>query len=195
MDENEVVEEPKNEINATELLETVERLKSTNDRLLNESKDYASKYRSLRDDIESKEKQALEKSENHRALYEKENIKARELQSSLETMQKKVKEKEYLYQIAKYAPDARDVLLVAQKLPKDQVTWNESTMGFDGIEEGLKDVRKNCDYLFEQKKPVPMTNNFPTMNKPEAKTLSAMNSKEKKDALSGALSTLLNKGL
>lgn len=187
-------EEQKPEIKMDDLLLEVDQLKSTKERLLKESKDYAIKYRTLRDEIDQKEKIALEKSDNHRALYEKSEIKNKEIALQLESMNKKMREKEYLFQIAKHAPDARDVLLVAQKLPKELVQWNDELTTFDGIEEGLKAVRKNYGFLFEEKKGVPMVNTIPSTNKTGDKTIKSMTMGEKKQALSSALETILTKG-
>lgn len=192
--DTENAEVQKEEMTPEMLKVELEQTKATKERLLKESKDYAAKYRSLRDEVDQKEKIALEKSENHRALYEKAEEKTKELESSLEMMKKKMKEKEFLFQIAKHAPDARDVLLVAQKLPKEVVQWNDDDMTFLGIEEGLKTVRKSCAFLFDEKKVSPMVNAVPSQQKAAPKTIVQMNASEKKEALGLALETILNKG-
>lgn len=180
------------ELSPEDLLTEVDQLRSTRERLLKESKDYANKYRSLRDDVDQKEKLALEKAENHKTLYERSESKIKEMELQLAETKKRVKEKEFLFQVAKYAPDARDITLVAQKLPRDVVAWNEDTLSFDGIEDGIKSVKKTYDYLFDSKKSISMVNSVPSLSRPEPKTLGQMNSIEKKGALQDALKTILN---
>lgn len=162
--EQEAPEAPKDaSVSVEELMAEVDKLRKTNERILSESKDYKTKFQSLRGEIDVKEKQELEKGEQWKELLEKERNEKFEYQEKIKGMKNKVLNKSLKFELAKAAFDAEDLELLATALPETMVQIDEDNLTISGIKEAVEHLRKEKPFLFKKQ-------NNPTMvtGKPEA---------------------------
>jgi translation elongation factor EF-G len=147
---NEVAEgqEQAQEIDVNALVARLEKLESTNERLLNESKQYKTKYQGLRTEVETKQKQQLEESENWKELLEIEKNRNFEVNESMKAMKQKVIKSNLHAEVARYAKNAHDINDVVSNLPKDLLNIDEENLRIEGIKEAVETVVKEKPYLF-----------------------------------------------
>ena len=144
--------ESKKEVDVESLVQRLEQLESTNKRILDESKQYKEKYRSLRTEVEGKEQKQLEDNENWKELLDMEKNKTHGLNEQLQQFKKTALKKELEAQVARKAPDAFDVDDVIRSLPKDAISIDEEALTIKGIDEAISTVRESKHYLFKQDK-------------------------------------------
>jgi len=184
-------EEVKPEINLEELVQTVDKLKSTNERLLSESKDWKAKYQGMRLETENREKKELEDKESWKELLEKERDEKFKIEENFKSLKKQTLKKQLQFEVAKHASDAHNIDTVLSTLPTDMLQIDEENMSVSGIKDCIDSLRKDHGYLFKSENTPSMVNKRPG-KMPTSKTLGEMNKNEKMDALSGALSKLLS---
>jgi hypothetical protein len=134
------------DINA--LMARLEKLESTNDRLLNESKQYKTKYQGLRSEVETKQQKHLEENENWKELLEIEKNRNFEINENMKSMKQKVIKSNLHAEVARYAKNAFDVSDVVSNLPKEMLNIDEENLRVDGIREAVELVIKEKPYLF-----------------------------------------------
>jgi hypothetical protein len=163
--------------------EQVSKLSFQNERLLSESKEWAGKYRSLRDKVESEEKKKLEESENWKELLEREKQEKFELSEAIKNMKEKSLRQSINFEVAKHANDAHKVeRVIGAVLDSDIVTVSDDGTSFSGVAEAIEALRNEEPYLFKQEKPAGMVNSNPSGQTPKGKTLGEMTRAER-DAL------------
>lgn len=167
------------------LEDRLSQLEKTNQRLLNESKDYKTKYQSIKDEQDKKEKENLTQKENWKALLDKERQERDAERSQFQTFKKHNLSKLLEYEILKHAPDVQDVNLVKQALPVDMITAFEedNEIKFSGIKEGLEKIKKEKTFLFKAQNIPQMTSAKPGSQNAQslngtAKTLANMSKDE-----------------
>lgn len=171
---------------------TIAGLKSTNERLLNESKDHAGKYRTLRDEVSTKEKADLEQNEQWKELLDKEKNSHFELGEKYKGLRKQTLQKSLEFEIAGLAKDAFDVRDVINSMPLDEVNIDEDNLTFGGLEEAVKKVRESKEYLFKPKDSVKMNQKMPKYDGTPA-SFDNLNATEKQDAFVRAIQTISKK--
>lgn len=147
---NENVEQQNQEqgVDIKALMERVSKLEATNDRLLNESKTYKSKYQGLRSEVDGKQQKHLEENEQWKELLEIEKNKNFETQEQMKSMKQKVIRANLHSEVAKFAKNAFDVNDVVSNLPKDLLNIDEENLRIEGIKEAVETVVKDKPYLF-----------------------------------------------
>ena len=162
--------EPTPAINIEALQARLEKLESTNERLLNESKTYKNKYQGLRNDVETKQKTQLEESENWKELLDIEKNRAFELEEKHKSMQKNVLRQKLNFEVARHAKNAFDVDDVINSLDRDSLHIDEENLEVGGIKEAVELVMKSKPHLFNTGvKPHGMGERPPENYKPEEK--------------------------
>lgn len=183
--------ESNDQVSMEHLMEEIDRLKKTNERILSESKDYKTKFQSLRGEVEAREKQELESKEQWKELLEKERNERFEIQGQLKGMRNKVLNKGLKFELATLASDAEDVELLAQALPENMVEIDEANLSFVGIKDAVEHLRKEKPFLFKKVKAPQMAN-----GKPQAfenkKPAGQMSQSERDELMKSALAKFVN---
>lgn len=176
-------------------LETINQLKSTNERILNESKGYKSKYMTLKDELSVKEKEQLEASGDLQTLLEKERNERFELEKRWKQEKETRVAQDLKFQVARLASDAYDVEDVITSLKGDMVSYDEDTQSFSGLQEAIESVRESKKYLFKTDAGTKMVSQVPhgKMITAKPKTVSEMTRAERRDGLSSALAGIIRK--
>jgi hypothetical protein len=165
-------QEQAQEVDVKALMARLEKLENTNERLLNESKQYKTKYQGLRSDVETKQRAQLEESENWKELLEIEKNKAFELETNMKDMKQKVIKSNLTSEVSMYAKDAFNVSDVINNLPKDILEIDDENLRVNGIKDAVEMVRKEKSYLFNTGvKQHGMSQEPPAGYKPEKKEL------------------------
>lgn len=170
---------------STSLEERLSQLEKTNTRLLNESKDYKTKYQTLKEEQDKKENENLTQKEKWKELLDKERADRDAEKQQFVSFKKHNLSKLLEYEILKYAPDVQDVNLVKQALPADMVSAFEedNEIKFTGIKESLEKIKKEKTFLFKAQNIPQMTSAKPGSQNAQslngsAKTLNQMTSEE-----------------
>ena len=147
----------------------LEKLKATNERLLQESKDYKSKFSTLKTSLEQETKSKLEKEQDWKALLEQERASNQTLNENLKQMKKATLRKALDFEVSKWAKDAYDIEDVIGSLDHDLVKIDEENLSILGVEEAVNTLRTKKNYLFNSGKKPSMIDDRPGFNKPEKK--------------------------
>ena len=150
--ENNEVKQETNEVDVKSLMERLNQLESSNQRILDESKQWKTKYRGLKEEVEQKESKKLEDSENWKDLLEIEKNKAHELATQLNHFKKETLKQKIHFEVAKHAPDAFDINDVINNMPRDILSIDEEALTVKGIDEAISLVKEKKPYLFNTKK-------------------------------------------
>ena len=180
VNENEQNIEPK-EIDVNALMERVERLENTNQRLLDESKSYKQKWQGLRTEVEKENVERLTEKENWKELLEIEKNRSFEMQEQLKSYKKQSLQQKIQFEVAKHANNAFDVNDVIKSLPKEMISIDEDTLEINGVKDAVEYVKANKPYFFNSKKSTGMVSNKPQVDSGK-KTYDDL-SKQEKDAL------------
>lgn len=150
------VQQPETADQITALQEQLDRLKSTNERLLEESKSNKTKYQNLAEERESMERQRLEEAGKKEELIEFERNKRHELEMRAKQLEREAMKRALQFEVAARAKDAYDVKDVLGSINPEVVSYDETTSSFKGLDDALASVRSKKPYLFESNK-VPST--------------------------------------
>lgn len=149
-DENLKAEKP--QVDIEQVMERLGQLESSYNRVLDESKNWKSKYKSLRDQVEQDQTKKLEDGENWKELLEIEKNKAHEMSQQLSHFKKETLKQKIHFEAAKYASDAFDIDDVINNLPRDMVSIDEENLTVKGISEAIGLVKEKKPWLFNNKK-------------------------------------------
>lgn len=163
--------EEKSAVDVDKLMARVEQLESTNQRILDESKDYKNKYRGLRDSVDKDQATKLEESENWKELLDLEKNKTHSLGEQVTQFKKTSLKKELHFQVAKHASDAFDVDDVINSLPKDLLSVDEETLSVQGVMEAVASVKDKKPHLFNTLTKTGMVTARPDGSIPKDKTM------------------------
>lgn len=133
--------------------ELIAKLEATNRRLLEESKANKLKAQEYRQLIEKTETEALTKKEDYKQLLEKERQARIELEQKYKSVKLRNLDKTLDFELSKLAPDAYDINLVKQSLPRDQIDAIEEGEDFQivGAKESIEKLRVEKPFLFKPK--------------------------------------------
>ena len=138
------------------LEERLDRLEQSNQRLLDESKSWKSKYQSVKSQAEERETEAMKQTNDFKGLYEKTLEQVDALKTGLVSEKKDNLEKTLRYQVASSAKDAEDMdlLVAAVKMKKkDLIAYNGDNGKYDGVDDAINDLRQTNPGLFSVNKP------------------------------------------
>jgi len=171
------------------------KLQSKSERLENESKEHAGKYRKLRDSISSQEKEELEKGGKLQELLAKEREEYKALKENFSELKNNSLKQNINFQVSQYAQDAYKVeRLVSAVLDSDAVKISEVGTSFEGVEEAIAALRNEEPYLFKQNAPASMVNKNPSAKAPQGKSLNELNKSEREMLLKESIKSMLNTG-
>lgn len=172
--------DPKNEIS---LMDQIEQLKSTNNRLLAQSKENADKYRSLRDQNDAKTKLELEENENWKTLLDNEKNEHSKLRDDFNSLRKTTLKKDLDFTVAKMIdkPLTNGFTIddvIDQVLKTGIVEVSDDDSGFLNVADAFNKVKETKPALFNTTK-IPMTNKVPDGGEPKSKTFAELSVDER----------------
>jgi len=175
------------------LVNRIEALEQSKDRLLNESKSWKSKYQSVVGKMEEKENQAMTERNDFKGLYEKSQGQIMDLQERAKAEQKKRLETALMYEVARHGRDAEDteILLAAVKTKKkDVLGYDSDSDAWHGVDTAIDDLRKTNPGLFKSNLPG-TPDGRPKAAVPVEKTVDELISEDPNAVLNDALKSLL----
>ena len=187
--EKETLEAEKPNVDMDQVMERLSQLESSYNRVLDESKNWKSKYRTLRDQVEQDQTKKLEESENWKELLEIEKNKAHEMSQQLTHFKKETLKQKIHFEAAKYAPDAFDIDDVINNLPRDMVSIDEESLTVKGVGEAIGLIKEKKPWLFNTKKSHGMATERP-VGENGRPTYDELSSKDKDDLFIKALNQL-----
>ena len=131
-----------------------EGLVSTNERLLNQSKDWKSQLRAIEQKVDQKETENLEGKKDFQGLYERSLQKIEELSGSVMEAKRDGLKSTLKYEVSKHAKDAHSVDDVIFNLSKnkDAFAYNKEKDTWEGIEDAINDLRTSRADMFDREK-------------------------------------------
>ena len=148
--------EGQKQVSSDELIKRMERLESSNERLLDESKAWKAKYQSVKSEVEQRETEQMQETNDFKGLYEKAIQKAQSLEDEIKNEKKSALESTLKYEVAKNAKDAEDtdLVLAALKLKKkDMLGYDREAGVWKGVDQAIDDLRVTNPGLFLKEKP------------------------------------------
>jgi len=193
LDNNDEIKEQasKKEFDYEAMIQRMEKMEATNNRLLEESKTWKSKYQGLNHDVEAKQKADLEKTENWKDLLEIEKNKRSEYEAQLRKTKKSVLQKELGFKVASVAKDAHDVNDIIGSLPKDLIAIDEESLTVTGVSEAVNFVRESKPWLFQKENRSGMASGRPEIGATGKKTYDEFSNEEKDAVFAKALEGLV----
>jgi vacuolar-type H+-ATPase subunit I/STV1 len=190
------VENTPNGNDENDLAAQLEQLKSTNERLLAESKKHKtrmSEVEEMRQKLEAYEQEKLEQKGNYQEMLERERQKARELEQKMRQKDDMILQSNVFNSVANYAKDAHDINdLLAQKDYAKLIEVDEDSLQPtpDSVKKFVDSLKNDKKYLFKGQKVASMADAKPSTESPRTKTLAQMTDTERKEALKSSLSQL-----
>ena len=186
----------KSQIANEELLAQIEQLKSTNERLLQESNKYKTRKDELntyKEQLEAYKQKELEQKGNYQEMLELERTKRMELQQALEAKDKHLMKSNIFNAVSNYAKDAHDVNdLLAQREYSQMIEIDETTLepNMESIHKFVDSLKENKKYLFKGNKVASMADTKPSVERPNEKSIAQMTNAEKQEYLKAQLGSL-----
>jgi len=185
-----VEQQQEQQVDVNELVAKLEKLESTNARLLEESKTYKNRYESTQKEKEESERARLEEEGKIQELLDLEKSTSLQLKDQLQTLKKETLRKSLNFEAAKYAGDAYDVDDIIKSLPTDVIKMDEDALTFEGVQDAVTKLRETKPYLFKSEINTGMVDGRPTSGVPQEKTYAEMSEQEKDASLIEALKQL-----
>ena len=179
-----------------DLLAEIEKLKSTNERLLAESNKFKTRKTELEEykqKLEAYEQKKLEETGNWQEMLELERKKRSELEQSLKQRDNQILKSNVFNHVANYAKDAYDINdLLAQKDYANMIEINEDSLEptAESVQKFVDTLKADKKYLFKGHKVASMADTKPTTNKPQTKRLESMTREEMKEYMKTNVSSL-----
>lgn len=185
-------------LDVNELVAQINQLKSTNERLLNESKQYKtrkSEVEELQSQLKEYETKKLEEQGNWQEMLKREQEEKSQLQARLQKQQNEILKGNVYNAVANVAKDAHDISdLLAQSEYANTIEVDEDSLkpSQESIDTFVNSLREKKPYLFRPQKVAPMADAKPSVQK-EAPKKSAgnMNKNELADAMKQRLAQAL----
>jgi myosin heavy subunit len=159
--QEQVAQETTEQLDVKAVLEKLNQLEQTNARLLDESKEYKTKYKGLRTEVESKEKEKLEAQENWKELLEMERNRNFELQEKFKTTKKQTLKQKLNFEVARLAQGAYDINDIITSLPQDIIEIDEENLEIKNVDQAVAFVKEKKPYLFNSKHSTGMVDGRP----------------------------------
>ena len=183
-------EEPQakeDELSQEDLVTEIAKLKTTNERILAESRERKEKYQELKTAKDQEERSKLEKNEEWKELLGKSEGEKGQLLEELKSLKVKTLKTALANEVGKHAKDAFDVTDIVSNLDSNLIKIDEETFSFEGIADAVNSLREKKNYLFDTGKKTSMVDGRPGMGKPKTKSLNEMSMNEKLEALKAAM--------
>lgn len=183
-------QEIKPEINVNELMGRLDKLESYNEKLLSETKQWRTKFKSLRTETDEKETESLQKENDFKGLYEKSNNKLMEMQQQINDEKKSSVKSAFKYEVAKLAPDAQDSDALVHMLNSktEIIGFDKELNRFVGIDDAIAEIRTEKSWMFKTDKPGMVTGR---PQKVKEKTINELMDEDASGVLNSAIANLL----
>lgn len=152
------------------LMDRVEQLEQSKERILEESKQYKSKYQTLKNEVSDKEREQLEESGNFKALLEKEKNRARELEIQAQDLKKRTLRSNLKSEVAKYATNPIYLDDVLNNLPTDLLEMDEENLTVKNVAEAVEAVKAKKPDFFKTTAQTGMAGGRPVVDVPKETT-------------------------
>jgi hypothetical protein len=159
--QEETVQVEAEQLDVKAVMERLNQLEQTNQRLLDESKQYKQKYQGLRSEVEVKEKEKLEATENWKELLDMERNKNFELLEKTKQFKKQTLTQKLNFEVARLAPNAYDINDVINSLPRDLIEIDEENLEIKNIDQAVAFVKEKKPYFFNVKQVTGMVDGRP----------------------------------
>lgn len=167
-----------------DLMTEIEKLRSTNERLLAESNKFKTRKAELEEykqKIEAYEQKKLEETGNWQEMLELERKKRSELEQSLKQRDNQILKSNVFNHVANYAKDAYDINdLLAQKDYANMIEINEDSLEptTESVQKFVDTLKTDKKYLFKGHKVANMADTKPVTSKPVTKNIEQMTREE-----------------
>ena len=186
--------EQEQKVDNSELMAQLKRLEASNKRVVEESKSWKAKYQNVKAEVEQKETEQLQASNDFKGLYEKTLEEKQRLEEESANSKKSALETTLKYEVAKNAKDAddMDILLAAIKVKKkDLLGYDKENGQWLGVKEAIDELRTENSGLFVKDKPG-MVNGRPGAIVSKDKTIEEQIAEDPTGVLNSALKDLLS---
>lgn len=180
-----------------DLMAEIEQLRSTNERLLGESKSNKtrkSELEELKSMVETYKKRELEEKGSWQERLEHEQRRANELEGKIKDQTNKLLKSNIFNSVANHAKDAFDVNdLLAQRDYASMIEVDEESLEpiVESVQKFVSSLKADKSYLFKGHKVATMADDKPSQGKTPSKDLSKMNKNEMGKYLNDALSGII----
>jgi hypothetical protein len=187
----EQVTEQSEQVDINKVMSDLDALKKSNERLLEESKDWKKKYQSVSTEKSSIEKQRLEKEGNFQQLLETEKSERLELEKKLKEREKTLLKTQARSLLAEFAKDAHDLgdLLKLDEVSMIQYDEENLTVIKDSVLKFVSTVKEKKPWMFGGNKIPSSASGVPTSA--PTKTVGEMNSNERLQLMKNSLKSIL----
>lgn len=144
-------EKVEQKVDVDALTNRLDSLEKSNQRLLDESKTWKSKYQNVKSEVEQKETEVLAQNNDFKGLWEKSEAEKQVLRDELVETKKSGLETSLQFEVAKYGKDAEDtdILLAAVKTKKrDVLGYDKDSRKWQGVDVAVEELRKTNPGLF-----------------------------------------------
>lgn len=164
-------EEAKGDVDVNEMMARLEKLESSNSRLLEESRTWKSRYQQTKAEIEQEKTQKMEQSNDFKGLYEKAQQELAAANQAREDEKKESLRATLKYEVAKNAKDAEDVDLLIAAITSKQgsLAYDKENRHWEGVESVIGEIRKEKPFLFNRER-VGLANGRPSNEAPKEKS-------------------------
>lgn len=173
------------------LMERVEKLEASRDRVLNESREHKQRATRFKEEVENKDRERLEAEGKLQELLDLERNKLTEREREIEALKRRTLKKSLDFEVARLANDAYDVRDITASLPSELISINEDTGEVSGVDDAIGRLRKEKPYLFKQGEKPGMVTSKPRGEGQAGdggnKTVKEMSAEERKHTLAQAL--------
>lgn len=183
----------KEQVDTQDLVQRLEGLERSYNRVLDESKTWKSKYQNAKAEADKREHAQLEESNDFKGLYEKTLAQVDDLKTLVQQEKKSKLETSLKYEVAKHGKNARDldILLAAVKTKKkDLLGYDAENEQWKGVDVAVEDLRRMGLGLFEDNTPG-MESGRPQAIVPKEKTVDDLIEEDASAVLRDALKQIL----
>lgn len=187
----EVKDEGQKQVDIEKVMQELNEVRATNERLLNESKEWKSKYQSSAKERENIEKAKLEKEGNFQELLEKEKSERLNLEKKLKDRESSLLKTQARALLAEYAKDAHDIgdLLRLDEVSSIQYDEENLSVVKESVKDFVSSIREKKPWMFGEKNIPSSTDGAPSSN--VNKSFTQMTSKEKEAAMKASFANIL----
>lgn len=154
----------------------IENQKSTNNRLLDESKDFKNKWNTSQSELDKANTDKLESEGKTSELLTAEREKNGKLTTEIVDLRDSTLKSNFRTEVGKYAKDAHDIDMILKISDnRDLMKIDDSDLSVTGVEDFVNKARETHPYLFQKGKIAPMENGRPGKVNPGDKELNDEN--------------------
>jgi HD superfamily phosphohydrolase len=163
------------------------KLESTNQRLLEESKKYKESYKAVKTEQEKAIESKLLEEKNYEELLKIERDRAKKLEEQTLSMKKSSIQKDLRFQVAQFADGAYDIEDIVSNLPRDILSVDQENLKIENVQEAVSKVRETKPYLFNAAKSTGMMGGKPSTDLGKEPSIDEMSRSDKIDLLAKLL--------